>query len=36
MAKGLMFFSILQYSITPVLRDQDFQGLMATLKLAFY
>jgi hypothetical protein len=33
LAKELMsFFSTLQYSITPVLRDRDFQKLLAALK----
>jgi len=37
MAKGLMsFFSTLQYSITPVLQDRDFQEFLVSLKLAFY
>ena len=37
LAKELMsFFSTLQYPITPVLQDRDFQKLLAALKLPFY
>jgi hypothetical protein len=33
LAKELMsFFSTLKYPITPVLRDRDFQKLLAALK----